>query len=149
MWLTLRAASGLSYPGGDPLRNSLDIYAIPTPTSRFGVSCNGQPLIHLWHRPPSDEDIVDPVPHVVEDVTKLVWGVMAMEPDSRRHRWGKHIPEPPERLLGPRIHFWPSARRRVSPSHRIHGMRTTGPARIDQPHTIFRSSQTEGWRPFV
>ena len=116
------------------LRNSLDVFWIPAPTLRFGVSRNGRPLNHLSQHLTSDEDTVDAMSQISEHVAKLVWRVVTTE-DSGRHHWMMHIPEPPERFLGPRTHSWPSAQRWVSPSRRTHGMLTTGPGGISQPIT--------------
>ena len=103
---------------------------IPTPGSDFAVwffvPWTVKPLIYLWHHPLSNEDLVDPVPHVVEDVTKLAWGAMAMDPDSGRHH----------RPMGPRTHSWLSAQWWVSSSYRAHIMLTTGPTRRDQSRMI-------------
>ena len=118
------------------LRNPLDLFGIPTPTLRFGVSRNGQPSNYLSQHLPSDEDIVDTMSHISEHVAKLVWRVVTTGQDSGRHYWRKHIPEPPERFLGPRAHSWPSAQRWVSPSDRAHGMLITGPVRIVGQPTI-------------
>ena len=88
------AAQPANMTGGDA---SELIGSVLVSYSNLTVWCFVKPsLNHLSQHTPSDEDIIDAMSHISEHVTKLVWRVVTTDPNSRRHCWRKHTPEPPE-----------------------------------------------------